>query len=386
MELILPGGDIVRLSRAMAEALREAEPHPRQPHRLHVRVYSGTPTLEGLRRRGLVTAGSGPDDWWLTERGRQARSRLPAEPDPSGRPAGTEPPGRPSRRPLRVTLHPDLGRADADRLLTALRGRHGEDTRTPDPARPGEAAGHVGKPVRLAYLGLAGIAYLVMLAAGPVAALIVLFTGATVVLVARGVAAEPTMRPARRRQDPEEVRAAFAGRYIDPRTLDGQARELLGRAQRAVDTVLDSSLHDRGLLLDAVRNRVVLADIEWSIARSLERHTRSRLQIAAVPTPGERSRRAAERARAVLDQDVRAVLSRIARLEDYAEKVGAAELEIEDRRAAARLNEITETTLRAGAAAPMEDATLRSLLEAQEMALELAALTGPEGAPGASGA
>jgi hypothetical protein len=80
------------------------------------------------------------------------------------------------------------------------------------------------------------------------------------------------------------------------------------------------------------------------------------------------------------------VLSRIARLEDYAEKVGAAELEIEDRRAAARLNEITETTLRAGAAAPMEDATLRSLLEAQEMALELAALTGPEGAPGASGA
>ncbi|GAB2503091.1 hypothetical protein [Nocardiopsis aegyptia] len=384
MELILPGGDIVRISGAMAEALREAEPHPTDRTVFRVRVYAGVPTLDGLRRRGLVTAGDGEDDWRLTERGRQARGRLAAEPGASGRGGGAAPLGGPGGRPLRATLHPDIGRDDADRLRAALGGRSGRPD-AQDRPRPEDTGVRVGKGMRAAYLGLAAVAYTTMMAAGPVPALIVLFVGATVVLVVRGVTGEPHTGPAVRAPAPGNVTAEFAGRFVEPRILDDQARDLLGRAQRAVDTVLESSLHDRGLLLDTARNRVVLADIEWAIARSLERHTVYRHQIAAVPTPGERSRRAAERARAALDEDVRAVLGRIARLEDYADKVGTAELEIEDRRAAARLDAITESTLRAGAAAPYEDATLRSLVEAQQLALELASLTTPESPPEAAG-
>ncbi|WP_304455510.1 hypothetical protein [Nocardiopsis sp. YSL2] len=386
MELILPGGDSVRISRAMAEALREAEPHPTDRRVFRVRVYAGLPTLDGLRRRGLVTAGDVDDDWRLTERGRQARSRLPVEPDAWRGPGGPGLPGASAGRALRATLHPDLDRTDADRLRVALGGRRHGGARALDRPASAESNPHIGKRVRLAYLSLAAFAYATMLAAGPVSALIVLFAGTTVVLVVRGIASGSSASRTERAQTREDVTAEFADRFVDPQTLDDQARDLLGRAQRAVDTVLESSLHDRGLLLDTARNRVVLADIEWSIARSLERHTGSRRQIAAVPTPGERSRRAAERARAALEEDVRAVLWRIARLEDYAGKVGAAELEIEDRRAAARLDEITESTLRAGAAAPHDDATLTSLVEAQEAALELASLAGPESSPGGAGA
>ena len=381
MELNLPGGDSVRISRAMAEALREAEPHPTDRRVLRVRVYAGFPTLDGLRRRGLVTTGA-DDDWRLTERGRQARNRLPAEPDASSGPGGAATPGASGAR-ARASLHPALGRQDADRLRAALGGRLQGGAHTPDRPPATDSGAHVGKRVRLAYLSLAAVAYATMLGAGPVPALIVLFAGATVVLVVRGIAGEPPVGRAGREPAPEDVLAEFADRFVDPRTLDDQACDLLGRAQHAVDSVLGSTLHDQGLLLDTARNRVVLADIEWAIARSVERHTESRRLIAAVPTPGELSRRAAERARAALDEDVRAVLWRIERLEDYADRVGTAELEIEDSRAAARLDEITESTLRAGAAAPYEDATLASLVQAQELALELASLVGPETSPGA---
>ncbi|RKS08088.1 hypothetical protein DFP74_3777 [Nocardiopsis sp. Huas11] len=374
MELILPGGDSVRISPAMARALREAESDPVNPRTLRVRFRVGVPTLDELRRRGLVAAGDGADDWRLTERGRQARARLPAGPDAPCGDAETLTLGVFGGRPLRATLHPAIGREDADRLRAALGGRRHGGAHAQARTAPADAP--VGKRTRLAYLSLAAFAYATMLVAGPVSALIVLFAGAVVVLVVRGIAGAPSADTGRS-SAPEDVTAAFAGRFVEPRSLDDQARDLLGRAQRAVDTVLESPLHDRGLLLDAVRNRVVLGDIEWSVARSLERHTSSRRLIAAVPTPGERSRRAAERARAALEEDVRAVEWRIGRLEDYAEKVAAAELEIEDRRSAARLDEITESTLRAGAAAPHEDVTLTSLVEAQEMALELASLIGP---------
>ncbi len=76
---------------------------------------------------------------------------------------------------------------------------------------------------------------------------------------------------------------------------------MLGRVQRAVDAVLGSSLQEQGLLLDGPRNRVVLADAEWALAQSILHQARSRHTLDTTPAVGERSERAAERARAALE-------------------------------------------------------------------------------------
>ncbi|MFD6949593.1 MULTISPECIES: hypothetical protein [unclassified Nocardiopsis] len=162
--------------------------------------------------------------------------------------------------------------------------------------------------------------------------------------------------------------------------LDHTSNALFGRAQRAVDAVLGSSLHRQGLLLDEVRNRVVLADVEWSLAQSLAQQTRIRHRIDSTPVPGERSRQAAERARAVLAEDVAEVEARIRMLESYADKVRAAELEEQDRRAAAEFDAIANQAAEAQAAHPQQNEALGSLVQAQNLALQIEALS-----PGAEG-
>ncbi|WP_241480233.1 hypothetical protein [Nocardiopsis halotolerans] len=161
---------------------------------------------------------------------------------------------------------------------------------------------------------------------------------------------------------------------MSPGVLDEEARALLERTQRAVDTVLESPLHERGLLLDTVRNRVVLADVEWSVALSLLHQSGARERIDRTPTPGERSREAAARARAVLDAETAEVTARIAVLEDYADRVRAAELDDQDRRSTRELDAIAAEAAEPGAVHEQRYAMLDSLVRAQETALRVAAL------------
>lgn len=178
-----------------------------------------------------------------------------------------------------------------------------------------------------------------------------------------------------RAQSPACIIAEFKGDYVAADMLDWPSSQLLGRAQRAVDTVLGSSLHQQGLLLDEARNRVILADVEWSLAQSLLQQTRVRHKINNTPTPGERSRQAAERARAVLEEDVAEVEGRARTLEVYADKVRAAELEEQDRRAAAEFEAIADRAAEAQAIHPQQNEALSSLVQAQDLALQVEALS-----------
>lgn len=174
-------------------------------------------------------------------------------------------------------------------------------------------------------------------------------------------------------------RAAFEGRYVSGTMLDGLGRDMLGRIQRAVDTVLESPLQEQGLLLDGARNRVVLTDMEWTLAQSILHQSRSRHTLDTTQVVGERSERAAERARAALEADTAQVEARIRVLRAYAERVREAERELRDRELEVEFDAIADSAVEAKAARPHQDASLRALVRAQELALEVAALSpGPE--------
>ncbi|WP_197285923.1 hypothetical protein [Nocardiopsis sp. NRRL B-16309] len=87
----------------------------------------------------------------------------------------------------------------------ALGDRRGDVADARDRPAPEDAGVHVGRPVRLTYLSLAAVAYVTMMGAGPVRAIIVLFAGATVVLVVRGVTTEPPTGPADRPRTSADV-------------------------------------------------------------------------------------------------------------------------------------------------------------------------------------
>ncbi|TDQ48013.1 hypothetical protein [Actinorugispora endophytica] len=377
------GGNPAEITPAMTKALRKAEAVPREPGMLRLRGEHSSQTVDALERRDLVAYDHGGGHWLLTKSGRKVHASLTAPATPGT--AETRKRRRPGRQglsrgagPARVTVHPGLSPEEAAGLnlaLSRLRSRE-EPAEAPEPpSAPRQAGcGRVG-----AFTG-GGVILLVVLGISPVAfgalllSLGLLWSG---LVVAARHAKRRELR-LRQEKDPERVVASLQGRFVSADALDRPARELLLRAQTAVDTVLRSSPHRQGLLLDRTRNQVVLADIEWSLAESLLRQSRNRRRIDTTPTPGERSRRAAERARAALDKDVAGVRARIKVLESYADKVRAAEREEEDRRAAEVLEAITADVTQAGAAHPYQDEALGSLVQAQELALRVASLSDPD--------
>jgi len=62
------------------------------------------------------------------------------------------------------------------------------------------------------------------------------------------------------------------GKYLLPEDFDEAAGRLLGRAQRAVKTVLEATVTRRGLL-DEVKNELVLPEQLWDIAQVLREQT-----------------------------------------------------------------------------------------------------------------
>ncbi|WP_329519946.1 hypothetical protein [Spirillospora sp. NBC_01491] len=115
-------------------------------------------------------------------------------------------------------------------------------------------------------------------------------------------------------------------RYLTPEDFDGPARELLGRAQAAVDAVRDSEVNREGLL-DSVDNAVTLPRQEWEIAQVLAKQSRLRGEQEEIS--GSAGLPEVEAAllplREKLDASVAALTRRVEALERYAERTCSAD-------------------------------------------------------------
>ncbi|WP_053618932.1 hypothetical protein [Nocardiopsis sp. NRRL B-16309] len=386
MELPLADGTTVRVTAGMARAVREAVPVPGYQGLVRLRQHTPHQVYRDLAEQGLAAMDPRIRVAVLTTRGNGVRELLASAPAAALGDGDEGDHG--AAAPARITVHPEVDAGHARRLDAAVRRGYHRHAPPPPPWRPpprprhpdrartaggwivgGGAVGALGVLTLSLLLGSA-----VMIVAGFVMMLVLGVSGG-LVMMGSLVSPEPARALPSAHDDHRAGHALAADLrdwFVAPDMLDAPARALLGRAQRAVDSVLASSLHDQGLLLDTVRNRVVLCDVEWSIADRLREHTRTRRTIEGIATPGEHSRRAAERAREVLDEDVARVTERVHVLEDYAGKVSTAELSAYDRRAAARLDALAVT---AGADHRQQDEALSSLVEAQRLALRVAELS-----------
>ena len=129
----------------------------------------------------------------------------------------------------------------------------------------------------------------------------------------------------------DDVRRARAlrcrrDRYLIPDDFDATGRDLLTRAQTAIDAVGESEVNKQGLL-DSVDNEVTLPQQEWEIAQVLARQSKLRreqqeiLEFSAVPEVEAVVRPLREK----LEVSVQAVTRRIEALERYAERTRAAD-------------------------------------------------------------
>ncbi|WP_067820393.1 hypothetical protein [Actinomadura kijaniata] len=125
-------------------------------------------------------------------------------------------------------------------------------------------------------------------------------------------------------------------RYLMPEQLDEDARALLGRVQRAIDTVRDSEVNREGML-DSVDNAVTLPRQEWEIAQVLARQSRLRAEQGEATLPEVKA--ALRPLQEKLDLSVEAVTRRVEALERYAERTRAAD---EALRAHRQLEALTE--------------------------------------------
>ncbi|WP_157254810.1 hypothetical protein [Nonomuraea typhae] len=122
------------------------------------------------------------------------------------------------------------------------------------------------------------------------------------------------------------------GRYIGPDELDTGSRDLLARAQAAVDLVFGSEVHQAGLL-DSIHNQVVLPRQEWEIAQALRglSQLRQRHPDLSIPTGGPDEGALSPAAR-TFREALETVSDRVRALERYAEQVKAPTLPIACRR------------------------------------------------------
>lgn len=394
MRLTLSDGSQIELSPAMVRAMRNTLTATGDRAWSCLDIDVAPETAQALELCGLVALSpEGP--WFVTAAGLEVMDALELEEEREASEASPEreqatasshesrrqPDTRPRKGvpPKRVTVHPEVSAEQARRLQRAIRAAKSGSGGLPE--IPGPFLGGIGAQISL-YFGTAFVAAIIMsfdVLFGLVAAALFYVIVVRAHIERRR---EITQAKARARNTPARIVEQYKSRYASGEKLDELARGMLGRAQVAVDTVLESSLHREGLLLDEIRNRVVLVDTEWWIARDLYEQAQTRQRIDSAPAVGERSRQAAERARAALAKEVARVESRIRTLESYADRVRAAELEVHDRELAAELDAIADQAEQAGAVRPQNDESLSALIQAQELALEIAAFSDdrdPEG-------
>ncbi|MFI6503143.1 hypothetical protein [Nonomuraea typhae] len=116
------------------------------------------------------------------------------------------------------------------------------------------------------------------------------------------------------------------GRFLLPEDFDDEAKEVLGRAQEAIGTVLRSHVNAEGLLDDA-KNAIMLPVQEWEIGRLLAKLSALRTEHRALLAGGVAPEVAAavEPLDRALAASEAAVLTRVEALEKYAAHVAEAE-------------------------------------------------------------
>jgi hypothetical protein len=222
-------------------------------------------------------------------------------------------------KPPRVAVDPEI--PERDRLFILEnnpKDRDDEPPLRPLPIRisPGLLAEllmtRVGR--RTAIIGVAATALLLLLLGRPDLALtvgLVMSLGYVLLIALSGLKIGE--------YNSERTWRVHHDRYIAIGELDKPARELLARAQRAIDVVLDSDVNRAGLL-DSVHNQVALPYQEWEIANTLRNLTQLRQRYPELAqktsnTPG----------RDALKQSVQANIQRVEALENYADHVRAAD-------------------------------------------------------------
>jgi len=116
------------------------------------------------------------------------------------------------------------------------------------------------------------------------------------------------------------------GRYLLPEDFDEDASRLLGRAQRAVKTVLEATVTRRGLL-DDVKNDLVLPEQLWDIAQVLREQTllRARQREVARGMATAELEAVLGPQRRALGLSVDAIKRKVDLLERYADRVRSAD-------------------------------------------------------------
>jgi hypothetical protein len=116
------------------------------------------------------------------------------------------------------------------------------------------------------------------------------------------------------------------GKYLLPQDFDEQAGRLLGRAQRAVKTVLEATVTRRGLL-DEMKNELMLPEQLWDIAQVLREQTvlRARQYDVARGMASAELDAVLGPQRRALALSVDAIKRKVDLLEQYADRVRSAD-------------------------------------------------------------
>jgi hypothetical protein len=135
-------------------------------------------------------------------------------------------------------------------------------------------------------------------------------------------------RPTRGLRGLERAARVHHGRYLCPTDFDAEGMYLLARAQVAVEAVERTQVYQSGYL-GRFENTLVLDQYTWEIAQTLRTHTVLRAELRSVlgertPTPELRAILAPQQE--ALWRSAAAVTERVRLLENYAERVGDADL------------------------------------------------------------
>ena len=137
------------------------------------------------------------------------------------------------------------------------------------------------------------------------------------------------------------------GTIIFPESLDETCRVLLGRAQKAIATVLGSNVRAAGLLSNPVQDEL-LGQHEWEIASTLRDITKFRALLAEntlLSQAGPMTTDVLAAQRHAIELAHNATAARIAALERYAGQIAAAEAADRDWQRAVELSKLNDKYL-----------------------------------------
>ncbi len=139
----------------------------------------------------------------------------------------------------------------------------------------------------------------------------------------------------------------YRDQFVEPRCLDAESRQVLWRAQRAIDTVLGSAVYADSSL-SHIAGEAELRQHEWEIATQLREITKLRNVHAsntAKNAPGASTTRVLDSHLLALRVAQEATTTRVTELERYAEQVRAVDAAQQDWKNAQRLSALNDEYL-----------------------------------------